>query len=276
MSKQFSLHRFGGTDNFARVHTGLEVGVQIFIWVQSRAVAGQVEQLYALSVLFYPLGHLPGMVHAQVVDDQEHFALRLFAQPFEKLNKPVRIQAFPVEHETQLALIGQGRNQLDSASPGLREHQHWPLAAWRVTARVMFNRTDCRLIGPTYFGSFGLGTLLNGRVVLFEPKLYRLRALLVGALDRALRRKTPMRQILAHRAGRHINQKQLFDQRAHRLGIPECKFQLELIRTVINQFALDDGFLGRIQTATAARGATALVLDKRRFCTLSVAFRPSV
>ena len=79
MSKQFALHRFRGTNDFARIHSGLEVAVQIFVRVQFRAVAGQVEQFDALAVLFNPLSDLLGMVHTQVVDDQKHFALRLLA-----------------------------------------------------------------------------------------------------------------------------------------------------------------------------------------------------
>jgi hypothetical protein len=60
-------------------------------------------------------------------------------------------------------LIGNGRDQVDSAALGLREHQYGRLAAWRVAARVMFDRTEGRLISPTDFGPLGLGAFLDSR-----------------------------------------------------------------------------------------------------------------
>ena len=58
----------------------LQVGVEQLIRVQLRRVAGQIEDLDLLFVFREPFLHRLGVMHAQVVQDQENSLLRAHAQ----------------------------------------------------------------------------------------------------------------------------------------------------------------------------------------------------
>jgi hypothetical protein len=59
----------------------LQVVVQIFVGIVVRGVGRQVEQLDLMGMGGDPRRDLGGMVHLQVVDDQEHLLPGILAQP---------------------------------------------------------------------------------------------------------------------------------------------------------------------------------------------------
>lgn len=151
-----------------------------------------------------------------------------------------------------------------------RLRQYRSLAARGVASRVVLHATGHRLIDPTDLGAFGLGPGDNDREFILEPLLNRLGALLVGALDRALRREAPARQILANGAHRQIHQEHSLDRSTHSLGAPQRKLQLQLVGRSIHQLFLDALFLRWRQNSPAAFWPTALTVFQRRSTALGV------
>jgi hypothetical protein len=276
MPQQFALHSLRRADRLARVHARFQIGIQVFVRVQLRRIAGQVKQFNLLGMLFQPRAYPLGVMNAQVIDDQKDLLARVLAQALEKRDERICTERLAVEPEAQRALVGDGANEVDPATFGLREHQHRRLAARGVASRVVLHTARCRLISPTNLGAFRFGASNDDRVLILEPFLNSFRTLLISAFDRALGRETPARQVLAHRTNRQIDQEHLLDYSTHRLSAPQRKFQLQLIRRSVYQLFLDALFLCRRQGAAHALGATVLSVLQSRIATLRMRLGPVV
>ena len=94
---------------------------------------------------------------------------------------------------------------------------------------------------------FSAGALLDGRVLTLPPVLYRFRALLVGALDRLLRREAPPCEGLADAAHLQLDAECLLDPLAHSRATPQAEIHLELLGSLVNDQTLDGFFLCRAE-----------------------------
>ena len=99
---------------------------------------------------------------------------------------------FLIGHEPHLALIGDRGDQID-ALPFGRKADRRRLAARRIRAAMLAVIAQPGLIPPMDLGTFLLGPFGNRRILFIEPALNGLRVLLIGALQRLLRRANPKR-----------------------------------------------------------------------------------
>ena len=85
-----------------------EAGVESFVRIQFRRVAGKVEDFDLLAMLCQPQLHRLTVMHAQVIKDEEHFASGLGDKRLEKLDQSFMIEVTVNDLPASLALIGHG------------------------------------------------------------------------------------------------------------------------------------------------------------------------
>jgi hypothetical protein len=73
-------------------HFGFQVAVEVFIGIQVRAVAGQVEQFQLLRTLLDPLFHHASMMNPKIVQDQEHLPVGRANQSAQEPNERLGVQ----------------------------------------------------------------------------------------------------------------------------------------------------------------------------------------
>ena len=85
-----------------------EAGVQSFVRVQFRRIAGKVEDLDLLVMLGEPLFDRLRVMHAQVIKYEKHFASSLFDKCLQKFDQSFVIEVTVDDLPAGLALIGHG------------------------------------------------------------------------------------------------------------------------------------------------------------------------
>ncbi|MNQ73160.1 hypothetical protein D3C85_878830 [compost metagenome] len=91
------------------------------------------------------------------------------------------------------------------------------------------------LVTPQDFCVFCLGTLDDSRVFGCQPALCYFALLLIGLLQRALRRVRLALEVFARGADRHIDTAALGDKFTHGVGCPQGDAQLQLIEHLVGQ-----------------------------------------
>jgi hypothetical protein len=158
----------------------LAIGIQDLVRVQLRAVGGQIEHLALRGVLGQPRAHAVGAREAQIVQDQDHLTAGVADQAGEKADHDRGLDGAAQHHPGQLALAGHRREQAQFYPPVAGAHGR------RVAARRVRTAADILTAPPSFVApedrtarAFGLGG--DGRIVLLQPALDFLRALLTGA-----------------------------------------------------------------------------------------------
>lgn len=125
-----------------------------------------------------------------------------------------------------------------------------------ITATANIRIHQRGFVTPVNLAAFGLGTLLDGRILLIDPLLDGLWPLFVGALDRLLRRESPALEVVTDRSYRQFDAVLLLDELHDSTPCPERKFHLQLLRTLVADRAPDRFFLIRIQTPSISWNTT--------------------
>src|SRR5215204_441673 len=94
----------------------LQIGVQALVGVELWAVGRKIKHLQALHLLRQPFAHQLGMVHPEVVQDQEHLAPDSLDESLEETNQDLGIQGANKHHPADLTLVGHSRNQRETLS----------------------------------------------------------------------------------------------------------------------------------------------------------------
>ena len=92
-----------------------------------------------------------------------------------------------------------------------------------------------RLVAEVHLGAFPAGLCPDCRELLLLPPPDRLRVLLVGAVQRPLRRQPQSVQQLPDALRGHLNAKLLTNEIANDLSGPQCEVKLELPRVTTGQ-----------------------------------------
>src|SRR4249920_3129932 len=131
------------------------------------------------------------------------------------------------------------------------------LAPWRVAAPAHVRVDQRRLVAPLNLAAFGLGARRDRRIFFVDPLLHGLRSLLVGALDRLLRREAPAFEIIADGAHLELDAALALDQFADRGAGPQREVHLQLLRPLVaDQLANTRFLIGREAAAIAGLLAT--------------------
>ena len=203
-----------------------------------------MENLDLLPVLLQPLFDVFAMMNRKIIQNQKDLTTGILCQSGHKLDQELGIHGIPEHHETHLATVRDGRYHTNMALFG--HHPDYRGLSLRGKAPDSVGaRLNPRLIAPVNLSFFLFRPGENDRIIPLQPFLYRLRTLLVSALDRLLRSKSPTLEILPHCPDRHLNAKSLFDQQLYRLSRPQGKGKLQLVRCLVNQVSLYLGFLFR-------------------------------
>ena len=233
----------------------LQVGVQALVGVELWAVGRQIKYLQVLHLLRQPFAYHLGMVHPEVVQDQEHLALGRLDEPFEEPNQDLGIQGAIKHHPADLTLVRHRRDQRETLSVAAHLDHRSP-SLGRVAAAPHVIGAQSGFVSPVDLGSFSFSALRDRRVILLQPSLHRRRSLLVGFTDRLLRRKAPTLKIVTDRAHRKLDAELLVDQVPDRRASPQRIGQLQLIRGPVADHRANGLFLLLAQGTTVAYRAT--------------------
>ncbi len=86
--------------------------VKILIRVQFWRIGRQVEHFNLLFVFLKPVCDHPTVVDLQVVEDQIHLPASILNKPSHKGNQALAVHGVLVEHEPDLALVGDGGDHI--------------------------------------------------------------------------------------------------------------------------------------------------------------------
>ena len=214
----------------------LDIVVQVFVRV---ALGGrEVEQLDLVAMAQSPGLDPLGVVHLQVIYDQEHLLLCVLDQPPQEDDEAIDVKRPIIQHEAHQGAVGDGRNHaLGDLLGGPANHRR--LASWGITAADLVLVGDAGLVAPVDDGSLSLGAPGDRRVVALQPGGHGGGRALFGARQRLLRGHAPALQVeLDGRQAKALAQPAL-DQLAHRTGRPQCKRQFELIGRLVGDPAAD-------------------------------------
>jgi len=92
-----------------------------------------------------------------------------------------------------------------------------------------------RLVAEVHLGAFPAGLCPDRRELVFLPPPDRLRVLLVGAVQRPLRRQPEPVQQLPHALRGHLDTELQANELANDLSGPQCEVKLELPRVTTDQ-----------------------------------------
>src|SRR5881409_1504770 len=100
----------------AALNSAFEIAIEVFGRIELGRIWRQKEHFNSIAMRIKPLAHVDRLMHAQIVKDQEHLALRVFDQSAHEHDEQPRQQRSLINHESHLALIGHRRYQRQTAS----------------------------------------------------------------------------------------------------------------------------------------------------------------
>src|ERR1700722_14097536 len=174
-------------------------------------------------------------MNAQVIHDQEQFLLRARDQPRQKHDEQCGVHFSFIDHPPHFSLVGDRRYHVDTESaPG---HYHLRrVPGLGITTAVLTRRAYPHLVSPVDLCIFLHRTLLDLRILCFEPFIDRGRVLLVGFADRFLWRVTPTTQIFTDGTNWKPLPGLLLDQFLNSLTRPQSRGDLQ----ILGSFAVDE------------------------------------
>src|SRR5712691_7137805 len=196
-------------------------------------------------MLCQPSTNRPGLVDRVTIHNQKHFPPglpRRSQETAQKIQKHPRREPLTKNHEGQPPPIGDGRDHV-AAKALTRTKYYRRLPATSVGSSRLMVRTEPHLIQPMNLG-LKLSRLFSNRWIFFlQPFPYRGRILFVRSSHRLLRGQTPGSQIASHRPHRNLQIEFSRQQILHRFPRPQCKGQVQLVRTTTDNVAHRRGCL---------------------------------
>ncbi|CAJ7894682.1 Uncharacterised protein [Burkholderia pseudomallei] len=204
-------------------------------------------------------------MNLQVVENQKHLlAAHVLDQPLQEIEQDVGVHRSLEDFPAHLTAIRHGRHHRQ-AFASARHAPFGCLADRRIGTASYVIRAQSRFVAPLDFRALGFCPARNLRIRLVQPRLDRLRSLLVGPLHRLLRREAPARQIQADTLQRQRQTASLPDQFPHGMSCPQCERHLRLVRHLVAQQHANVGFLLlRQRTTSIHRAPTGFVAQGRR------------
>ena len=202
--------------------------IQHLVRIQFRTVAGKEKQMKPTFLFCHPVFRCSRSMDRMAIHDQKQFPLDLPCQTTEKCREDNRRKSFPINHEIQLAPVGDCRDHV-AAKPLSRTRNHGSLSLPAIRGTGLMIGTHPHLVSPVNLSLLLLGLCPNRRIFFLKPFLHGLRIPLKGSPQGFLRRKSPILQVTPHGPNRQRNAMSLLDQTGYRLPGPKIKRQLQLI-----------------------------------------------
>ena len=159
----------------------LQIPVQVFIRVMFRHIWWQIENLNPLLMLIKPLLYHLAVMHPKIIQNQKDLPFHILDQPGHEPDQHRPSHGFSIQHEANLALIGDRRNHVDVALFGI-EPNNRRLPFWGKAAGVIRLVIHSRFVSPVNFCLLLLRSGCDLRVSLLKPLLQLCRVLLIGPL----------------------------------------------------------------------------------------------
>ena len=174
-----------------RAQFGLVVGIDL------ERVRWEIEDFDLVLAFGQPGSDQLGMMHFQVVENQEDFLTTIGNQPLHEADEQVSVHGFFNELEAHQSLIADGGNHRQAMALA-RCRQNRRLSGRRIAAQPMSIFRDRRFITPVNDGAFCLGADRDRRIGVVEPLLDLDRVLFQRPLHRPLRGVAPAQQVFPH------------------------------------------------------------------------------
>jgi hypothetical protein len=116
------------------------------------------------------------MMNTQFVQNQKYLLVGILNQSFAKIDKSLRVHCLIVDHETNLTLIGNRGDQVDSFLFGIEPYSR-VLTSWGIASTMLAVAAKPCLITPIYLCVFFLSPCCNGWIIFIEPLLSFLKEL---------------------------------------------------------------------------------------------------
>jgi hypothetical protein len=153
-------------------------------------VGRQVEELDLIGMVLHPGGDPAGAMDRQIVDDHEQLACRFADQAAQEIEKDRRLEGTLIDHEAQLALIGQARNhRLRKALA--RSPDDRGVSSGGKAAAVIGPTGQAGLVGPLDVTALRLGLASDRRIGVHQPRPDRFVLPLGGPAHRPLGGEAP-------------------------------------------------------------------------------------
>ena len=220
-----------------------DVCIEALLRIQFGAVTGQIEEFDLVLPLSDPRLDRLAVMYAQVIEDQKDLLPGILDQRLKELDQPVGIERIVDDHPARLPFVGDRGNHRQLLPGTAYREGDRGLSCGSVAATTDVGVDQGRFVAPVNLAAFGLGALLDLRVCLIKPGLYRFRSLLIGLLDRLLRGEAPARQVVTHSANRELDAVFPFNQLHDRRSVPQRKFHLELFGPLVADRAANTRFL---------------------------------
>lgn len=197
-----------------------------FIRVQFRRVRRQYKQSKFSFCAIYEFFYFIGFVRWMTIDDQKYWIFRVVDKSFQKLNEFPSVEPAFNRHKAQFASGTDGRNHIHTEPcPGGFDDGRQPFRGpCRATVKI---RAHAGFITKVDLGLGLSGQRFFWKLAL-QPLLHKIRILLVGPMQRILRRQTHFLKQSTNRYQTQFNTELILDQVAHHITRPQSKFKLEL------------------------------------------------
>jgi hypothetical protein len=178
----------------SEMYSDFQITVQILIQIELLREGRQVKHSNLLSLLLKPLVYKFAVMRPQVVDNQKHLAAYIFDQPSQKSNQCLGVHRIPIDHETDLALIGDRGDQVDPLGFGWQSDRRF-LAPAGVASAVVASVAQAVFVRPMNLAILLFFTFGDPRVLFLQTLLHLFGILLIGTPEGLLWSKPPAFQV---------------------------------------------------------------------------------
>lgn len=184
--------------NWPRSYCRLQIPAQVLIAVEFEGMRPKVELFDLFGVFRDSLADAVGVMHAQVVGDQEHLVPGTLNQILEGEDEVLCIGGVREDGETHQPLIGDGLDHRCRSVATDLQPEYGRQACNRVAPNPVRILANGGLVTPVDLDVLSLCVRQNLWRFIPEPRFEAGRILLDRTFDRSLRRETPAPRVLAH------------------------------------------------------------------------------
>lgn len=217
---------------------GLDILVEQLVRVEIRAVAGKEKEVNLPSVASQPSLDTAGCMNWMLVDNEKDFAPSMTNKTLQEQDKHEYREILVENHECQFSAIGNRRNQVATEALSSSWNDRC-FSSSSVGGASLMVGPHPHLVAPVDRCSLSPCVGSDGWILLPQPLPHCPRIPLVGTPQGFLWSETPAFEVSPYRPNRKPNAKSASDQISYCFAGPECKRQLELVRTTVGNHTHD-------------------------------------
>lgn len=182
------------------------------------------EQLNFIFMFLNPGFDVFTMMDSQIIQNQIYLTISILDQALKEFDEKLRVHCLFVDHETNLALIGNRGDQIDPFTPCTQTDGR-RLASGGIASPMLTVTAKTGFISPMNLGLLLFGPGCDGWILFIKPFRYHFRVLLICPAQWLLGRIAPTAQIFTYSSDGQIYRQQLFNQLLYGNSRPQGKRQ---------------------------------------------------